>query len=244
MNPDFLPPRTEAERRKQKELQERMRKQRRLLHWGFVVLLVIAILWGLRPTVSHAEIFTCRDDSGRMLTSDKPIPECAKRDVRVLRADGATKEVIAAPLTEEQKRQREAQAEVQRVKANQERERQMRDRALLNAYSDIGALESARKRQLDELQAEIDAAYKRINFKEPELKSAVAELEFYKGKKVPGMVNNKIQIAANAILVEDELVRAKQAEAVSINQRFNADAKRLRELLDPSTGRVAQATKH
>jgi hypothetical protein len=76
------------------------------------------------------------------------------------------------------------------------------------------------------------------------LTAAQNELEFYKGKKVPAVVTNKIQIAANAILVEDELIRAKQAEIVQVQAKFNGDAKRIRELLDPVTGRLAQAVKH
>lgn len=208
--------------------------------WLFAVVLVGAAL----PASVNAEIFSCKDEGGRMITSDRPIPECSKRDVRVLRQDGLAKGVIPAPLTDDQRKQRDADLEIKRQKDNQERERLSRDRALVAAYPDLASLEVQRKRQIQDVQVEIEAAKKRILLKEPDLKEAKAELEFYRGKKVPGNVNNKIALAASAILVEDELIRAKQQEILTVNSKFDSDAKRLREISDGVTGRLAHSTKH
>jgi hypothetical protein len=196
------------------------------------------------PNVSNAEIFSCKDEAGRIISSDRPIPECSKRDIRVLRQDGLTKGVIPAPLTDEQRKQRDIELEIKRLKDNQERERLSRDRALVAAYPDLASLEVQRKRQIQDVQVEIDAAKKRILLKEPDLKEAKAELEFYRGKKVPGSVNNRIALAASAILVEDELIRAKQQEILTVNSKFDSDAKRLREISDGLTGRLAHSSKH
>jgi hypothetical protein len=212
----------------------------RAAYWLFA----LAVLNAGLPNVSHAEIFSCKDDAGRIITSDRPIPECSKRDVRVLRQDGLTKGVIPAPLTEEQRKQRDVDLEIKRAKDNQERERLSRDRALVAAYPDMASLEVQRKRQIQDVQVEIEAAKKRILLREPDLKEAQAELEFYRGKKVPGSVNNKISLAASAILVEDELIRAKQQEILTVNSKFDSDARRLREISDGVTGRLAQSTKH
>jgi hypothetical protein len=205
---------------------------------------VFALWLGTMPNVSYAEIFSCKDETGRIITSDRPVAECSRRDIRVLRQDGLTKGVIPAPLTEEQRKQRELELEIKRHKENQDRERLARDRALVAAYPDLASLEAQRKRQIQDVQIEIDAAKKRILVKEPDLKEAKAELEFYRGKTVPVNVSNKIALAASAILVEDELIRAKRQEILSMNAKFDADAKRLREITDGVTGRLAQSTKH
>ncbi|MEZ5738722.1 MAG: hypothetical protein R3E68_04125 [Burkholderiaceae bacterium] len=42
-------------------------------------------------------IFTCIDDQGRRLTSDRPIDACANRPMRELRLDGAIKRDIPPP---------------------------------------------------------------------------------------------------------------------------------------------------
>jgi hypothetical protein len=219
-------------------------KQGSLKAVGSAWLLAVVLVGAALPDSAKAEIFSCKDETGRMITSDRPIPECSKRDVRVLRQDGLAKGVIPAPLTDEQRKQRDVDLDVKRQKDNQERERLSRDRALVAAYPDLASLEVQRKRQIQDVQVEIEAAKKRILLKEPDLREAQAELEFYRGKKVPGNVNNKIALAASAILVEDELIRAKQQEILTVNSKFDSDAKRLREISDGVTGRLAHSTKH
>ena len=48
---------------------------------------------------AHATIFMCKDASGRTITSDRPIPECAERTVWEYGNTGSLKREIAAPLT-------------------------------------------------------------------------------------------------------------------------------------------------
>ena len=191
-----------------------------------------------------AEIYSCKDETGRTLTSDRPLPECANRVMRVLRPDGLQKGEIAIPLTAEQKVQKDIADEKRRSQENAAREQKQSDRALMAAFPSVQALEASRKRQVAEIAEEIFAAKKRIELKYPDLQAAKAELEFYKTKPAPALVKNKIQTAASAILVEDELITAKNSELEALNKKFDMDGKRLRELIDPVTGKLAQATKH
>ncbi len=50
---------------------------------GFCVLAV-------SPLLAQAEIYICKDASGKTLTSDRPIMECQDRKVRVLGKNGLT----------------------------------------------------------------------------------------------------------------------------------------------------------
>lgn len=192
----------------------------------------------------NAEIYSCKDEAGRVLTSDRPLPECGNRSIRILRPDGVQKGEIAAPLTAEQRAQKDIADEKRRTQENAIREQKQYDRALMAAFPSVQALEASRKRQVAEIAEEITAAKKRIELKYPDLQSAKAELEFYKSKPVPGMVKNKIQTAASAILVEDELINTKNSELELLNKKYDSDARRLRELVDPVTGKLAQAIKH
>lgn len=192
----------------------------------------------------EAEIYSCKDEAGRTLTSDRPLPECGNRAIRVLRPDGLQKGEIPVPLTAEQKAQKEIADEKRRTQENAIREQKQYDRALMAAFPSVQALEASRKRHLAEINEEIAAAKRRIELKYPDLQAAKAELEFYKSKPVPGLVRNKIQTAASAILAEDELITAKNSEIELLNKKYDSDGKRLRELVDPVTGKLAQATKH
>jgi PBP1b-binding outer membrane lipoprotein LpoB len=192
----------------------------------------------------RAEIYTCKDATGRVITSDRPMIECANSAIRVLRPDGATKRLIPAPLNEEQKLQKEIADAKAREETARLRDQKQRDGALTAAFPTMKALEDSRKRQIAEINAEIDTSKKRIESKYPDLKKATAEMEFYRKQAAPYDVKSRIQLAANAILVEDQLIQAKRGEIQALNEKYDSDAKRLRELIDPSTGKLAQAAKH
>ncbi len=193
--------------------------------------------------ISHAQtgIYSCKDENGRVIHSDRPIPECARREVRVLRNDGVAKEVLPAPLTDEQRKQKEIEDERKRLASYVESERKMRDRALLLAYPDMNALETARRRQIAEIEQDIAAAQKRILLKHPDLSQATAEANALKGKSGYAAAAFKVRTTATAILAEDELIKNKQAEIVRTNEKFDNDAKRLKELLDGMSGRLAKS---
>lgn len=196
------------------------------------------------PAVVDQHIYSCKDDTGRTITSDRPINECNRRDIRLLRADGITKTVLPAPLTETQRQQRDVEEEQRQIKLNQLKEQQTRDRALMAAYPNLDAIEVARQRRLREIQVEIQQARERILVKYPDLRAIQTEMEFYKGKQAPPSLKGRMQVAATSILVEDDLIRAKTQEMEVINAKYDADNQRLKQLIDPSTGKLAQATKH
>ena len=211
---------------------------------GWVRILTIALVMCGLSASAYAEIYSCKDESGRVLTSDRPLAECGNRTIRLLRTDGLQKGEIAAPLTVEQRAQKEIDDQKRRVQENALREQKQYDRALIAAFPSVQALEASRKRQVGEIMQEITAAKKRIEFKYPDLEAANAELEFYKTKPPPASLKNKIQTAAHSILVEDELIATKNAEIAMLNKKYDTDGKRLRELMDPVTGKLAQAIKH
>lgn len=121
-----------------------------------------AVLAGATVTASAARaegfgsIYVCRDAVGRTLTSDRPIAACAQQPMRELRADGSLRREIAPPPTAEEREQRQREAERAEREEQRRRLAQARDEALLIAYRDEDALETARERQLarlDEMHA-------------------------------------------------------------------------------------------
>ena len=71
-------------------------------------------------------IYSCIDASGRRITADRPIPECADREQRVLSPSGMVRERLGPVLTDQERAAREAQRrkEVEeQARANEERRR-------------------------------------------------------------------------------------------------------------------------
>ena len=101
------------------------------------LVLVCASVWA-----QSSAVYSCVDDRGRRLVSDRPIPECLDREQRVLGPSGVERKPHPPVLT---KSERERIAEQRRL-----------NQALLLRYPDRNAHEAARlqqAQQLDEVQA-------------------------------------------------------------------------------------------
>ncbi|MGH1359434.1 MAG: hypothetical protein ACRBC3_11760 [Burkholderiaceae bacterium] len=176
-------------------------------------------------------IYTCKDSNGKTITSDRPIQACARLPMRELRRDGALRREIAPPLTRAQRRmlrERRARQRAAELLARQER---TRDRALLEAFPTMNALDESRERQIAEIQVQVDQTYARMVELHKELQAAQAASRAYPPGKAPGTVKQKVAQIAGAILTEDSLVKSHIEEQEQIRRRYASDADRLRVLL-------------
>jgi hypothetical protein len=188
---------------------------------------------------SDKVIYTCEDDHGRIISADRPIADCSRRELRVLNNDGSLRRIIAAPLTREQQKQKDREELQRQDDLAKLRARQARDRSLLLTFEDEQSLESMRRRQLADIDHEIRLATLRILSLDKDLKIAQAEAARFQkeraGRPLPFVYQQRITDAANAILAEDSLIRDRQHERSRLNERFDTDAMRLRELLGRPT---------
>lgn len=180
---------------------------------------------------AHAEIFICKDAGGHTLTSDRPIAECADRDVRVLGKNGLTERVIEAPLTAEQKRQKQAAEDKRRADLAAQQEQRRQDRALLARYRNEGEIELARTRTLDQVKEQSRREELNIAESEKRLKEARAEADFHKGKTtLPALLQRRIDDAEQAIQDSRQRLAERTADMAQINAKFDQALARYREL--------------
>lgn len=187
------------------------------------------------PISSPPAIYSCTDADGRVITSDRPIAACARRPMRELNPDGSLRRIIAPPLSKEQERERAALEKRHQDEAWARKVQQARDRNLLLTFEDERSLESMRRRGLADIDHEIRLATQRILSLDKELKIAQEAAAAWKAdnprKPLPFAYQQRVTDAANAILAEDALIADRNAERERVNSRFDADARRLRELL-------------
>ncbi|MFT3800398.1 MAG: hypothetical protein QM766_04190 [Burkholderiaceae bacterium] len=183
-------------------------------------------------------LYSCRDDSGRVLSSDRPIVECANQPLREMNANGITTRNIPAPLTPEQLRRKADSDERARVQALRDRQEKSRDRALLLAYENLQALEAARRRQIADLNHEISLAQNRMIASHREMSRANADLDTLTNPSQIAEAKRNIRIIAQSILADDAAIQRVRGEIEEVDRRFDADADRLRQLLrEPVAGR-------
>lgn len=190
----------------------------------------------LLPVCSQAQIFTCKDAAGRMLSADRPIQECANRPMREISREGWVRREIAAPLTAEQKRQLQLQDEQRKAQQVALEEQRQFDRVLMMRYSSEASIETARKRELQLQQEKLQEAGRLIIDAERSSAEARAEAEFHKKKNLlPANLLQKRDLAEQAIRTGKQDISQIEAAIVQTNVRYDSTLKRFRELSAPDT---------
>lgn len=197
--------------------------------------MLAALVSALLAGAAHAEIYICQDAAGRTLTSDRQIMECADRKVRVMGQNGLTKREISAPLTDEQKRQLQAEQEKRKAAIAVAEEQRRQDRALLARFSKESDIEVARQRALDQAKEHITREGVAIANAEQRLKEARAAASHKKGKPVPGNLQRTISESEQSIIDSRQQIRERNAEMAKINGKYDQSVKRFRELNGTAT---------
>jgi hypothetical protein len=197
----------------------------------------------LLPMAAHAQkIFMCKDASGKTLTSDRPIPECANRAMRELDKNGIVRREIAAPLTAEQKRQKELEEERLKAEAAAAEEQKQADRAMLARYRNEKDIDVARRRTLDLVQEQSKREMETLAAAEKDKKDVQQKIDRGGNKKpVPPVLQARLTEADQSIASAQKKIAAYQAEEAQINLKFDATLKRYRELTGSSATLAASA---
>src|SRR5688572_28918452 len=91
-----------------------------------------------------AAIYSCVDASGKKLTSDRPIAECATREQKVLNPDGSVRRVVPPTLTADERAEQEARERQLAVERAQQQDAVRRDRNLMVRFPNEAAHNKAR----------------------------------------------------------------------------------------------------
>lgn len=180
---------------------------------------------------ASAQLYVCTTRSGKTLSGDRPPEECADRTIRELRSDGSVRRVIEPPLTDEQKAQREQERKKREAEELAAREQLRRDRALLEAYASELEIEEARDRQLAQRHQSIEVAQKRLQGHHEARKKLDEEKEFYAKRQIPDKLKRAYEASDAIIRSEEKVIAAFKADIVRINERFDDERRRFRELV-------------
>ena len=197
-----------------------------------IILSVLLILSAsLIPLRSYAQkIYQCKDENGRTLTSDRPIPECDKVPMKELGRDGLYRREIAAPLTAEQIRQRDEAAEQRKQEQAIKKEQARRDAALLEVYRNEQDIEQARQRKLKQLDTDLALSKGRANQNTRELQMLQKEVAGYGTRPAPLDIQRRITEIQSAIKAEATLQTELQGHIAKTNSKFDQDLQRFREI--------------
>jgi len=182
-----------------------------------------------------ARTFCCTDKTGHRICGDTLPVQCEDRAYKEF--GGKTIRNVEAPLTAEQKAQREAEVARKKEQERMVAEQRRKDRALLNTYGSEKDIDLLRDRAVADLDAsgkqtqdKYDAAVKRKQRLEK-------ELEFYAKKPVPANLKSQMKEADTEIEAQKKAIEDRKKDIEATRARFEEDRKRYRELTGGSASR-------
>ena len=175
-------------------------------------------------------IYSCVAN-GRTYSGDRPPPECVNSDIRELNKDGSVRRVIPRPMTQEEQKARALEAKKRLEEEEKVLAQRRRDRSLLEAYANEGEIEAARVKALDTSNEVIRRSQSRIERMDADRKRLDDEAEFYKKRDLPDTIKRAYVNNEQEKTAELKIVREARAEMQRINDRFDAERKRFRELV-------------
>lgn len=186
--------------------------------------------WAQQRAAPTGDIYTCIDDQGRRLTSDRPIAACSAKEQQILNKDGSVRAIHPPTLTADER----AAVEARERKASAERMAQIeatrRDKNLLARYPNAEAHRKAREAALDTVRLAIKATDERMKALQAERKPLDNEVEFYKGKRLPPKLKAAIEANDTAVEAQKEAAANQQAELERVNRLYDIELARLQRL--------------
>lgn len=194
----------------------------------FASLLALALLGraGSAPAAPATTVFSCRDDDGQLITSDRPIDDCADRPMAVHGADGRVRREIEAPPTEEELQQQAEEAAWRRANRRELEARSQRDRVLVEQYRSMAALERARARELGLIEQRASLIRARIRVAEDHLRENARSTR----SGASEMKTRQAAVIRGELADDRAALAALDQEAAELKRRYDADAQRLRAL--------------
>lgn len=197
---------------------------------------------GATGALAQSGVYTCVDDKGRRLTSDRLIPECADREQRVIGPTGTLRAVVPPTLTA---KERDALAEQERrtaeEKLRQAEERRV-ERALLARYPNQPAHDLERVKALRSVEEATVATKRQIEELARQKAKIKEEAEFYKDPaKYPPKLKRQLEDNEQQVAAQQRQLSAQEEERRRLNKRFDEELARLK-VLWTSPGGVAAAS--
>lgn len=169
--------------------------------------------------------------NGKVYTADRPPAECANVDMRELNRDGSVRRIIPRPLTVDEQRARALEAKKKIEDEERQLSQRRRDRSLLEAYATDAEIEAARKKSLEGAEQIIKRSQERSLSLSQDKRRLDDEAEFYKKREQPDSLKRAYALNEQAVAAEQKIVAEARAEVDRINERFDAERRRFRELV-------------
>ena len=196
----------------------------------------LTVIWvWIAFAASHAaaqNIYTCVDGKGRKITADRPIVECIDRTQQELNKSGTVRRQVGPSLTAQERAAQEEKDKAAAEALAREAEDRRRDRALLLRYPTRAVHDQERVIALAQVDEVIKASNKRTAELAEQRKAIQAEFEFYAKdpSKAPPALKRRLEENEASSVVQKKFVLDQEQEKKRVNQRFDEELVKLKQL--------------
>jgi Domain of unknown function (DUF4124) len=181
-------------------------------------------------TSALAETYKWVDEKGRVQYTDRVPAEAVNRGMVELNKQGMTKKVTDPALTPEQRGVQDAKLEQQRQAERALAEKRHQENALLSSYTSENEIDLAKRRNLALVGASILTVEARIKALQRQTAALEQEKLFYEKQPVPEKLNRELAAIAVDISKQYALIAQKNEDALAVNNRYEQQKLRFREL--------------
>jgi Domain of unknown function (DUF4124) len=172
------------------------------------------------------------DEDGQVHYSNQLPPEATQLKREVINDQGRTVKVYQAPLTPEEKLEKQRLAELEAKKKELAQKRANHDRSLLATYSSKKDMYPVRDAKISAIESLIKVTSSRIGSMQNRLQELTEEAANYErtGKQLPASLLSRISNLRKQIERNEEFVEDKKREIEDIRLQFESDIRRYTEL--------------
>lgn len=199
------------------------------LHWILASLLVVSPAWA-------AKLYKWTDEQGNVYYSDKLPPEVVEKEHQELNTQGLTTKSVNREKTEAEKMEEEAAkvaAETERKRKFEEEARiRARDEQLLNTFTTERDLLLARQDRIDAVDSIINLTLSNNTNLEKQAADTNKRIENLQkaNKEIPENLTKQLANLEGQLTKNKGFIEIKREERKKLEQQFDADLKRYREL--------------
>lgn len=197
--------------------------------WLWAVPLAALLVSGA-GLAAGARTYKWTDEKGEVHYSDHLPSEPIKKDTAVLDKQGRTVKKIEPGATEEQRKAKEADAELQREIARQQQGKERKDRAVTQSYLNEEEIDLARNRAMSRIGEQLRAAESystQLIKRQSELENKKVE---YGKKPVPVAIDRELSNIRDELERQSTLIGQKKQQLAAVAAKYDADKQRWREI--------------
>ncbi len=199
-----------------------------------LVALTYAAAAAAQSRSAREAFFRCKDRDGHTHYGDSVPPQCAGMDTEVLNENGMQLRLIEGEATRLKRLEREAVE----AKARKEREqRALRDRTLIETYLTVEDIERLRNQRLEQLDAQYRVTEQNLaslRDRQSRLEGQVARFKPYSeapdAPPLPDHLAAEMVNTVKGLRVYQESMAANRKEQKELNEQFDSDVRRFKEL--------------